>query len=82
MNLDTLETIKINTLLNLSSVHLKKKSYKDSIEFSKQVSLIYLKMFTIKCNDQQNFNPIHKVQTIFCSTKLVLDLFISIYLAE
>lgn len=55
MNLDSLETIKINTLLNLSTVHLKKKNYKDSIEFSKQVSLIYLKMFY------------HDVQ---CSTKL------------
>lgn len=45
MNLDSLETIKINTLLNLSTVHLKKKNYRNSIEFSKQVSMIYLKMF-------------------------------------
>lgn len=45
-----LETIKINTLLNLSTVHLKKKNYKKSIEFSKQVSLIYLKMFNHEVN--------------------------------
>jgi len=38
MDLNVLETIKINTLLNLSNVHLKNKNYKSSIGFSKQVN--------------------------------------------
>lgn len=39
MNLNLLDSIKVNALLNLSSVHMKKKNYKLSIDFSKQVSL-------------------------------------------
>lgn len=33
-----LETIQTNTLLNLSSVHLKERNYKISIELSQQVN--------------------------------------------
>lgn len=33
-----LETIQTNTLLNLSTVHLKEKNYKISIELSQQVN--------------------------------------------
>jgi len=34
-----LETIQTNTLLNLSTVHLKEKNYKISIELSEQVNI-------------------------------------------
>lgn len=34
-----LETIQTNTLLNLSTVHLKEKNYKMSIELSEQVNI-------------------------------------------
>jgi len=35
-----LETIQTNTLLNLSTVHLKENNYKIAIELSEQVNII------------------------------------------
>lgn len=38
IDLSLLEAVKLNTLLNLSIVDIRKKNYRTSIEFSKQVS--------------------------------------------
>lgn len=50
INFELLENVKMNTLLNLAYVYLKRKNYKSAVKCSKEVSLtsIVSTLFTIK----------------------------------
>lgn len=79
MDLNMLETIQTNTLLNLSTVHLKEGNYKISIELSEQVN-IFKRLFMdniftfIVCNEiklvQKKINKSN--QANFLATKYLL----------